>query len=155
MLPPAVRYQRPIIAEPLDLERPFAIWPSSIRISGHLEPGTVQLSAIAYPPAQYALTPVVLIVNSQRQQEETLAMLFKMPSRYRVHVVRGYQYEPAVSQLAARDVSAARHVIDDFERQKMQSFLETRYRFFQVANDEVDVMNSLGRHIASSSAQAA
>ena len=106
MLPLAVIFQRLIIAEPLDLERPFATLLSSIRISGHLEPGTVQLSLITYLPVQYALTPFVLIVNGQRQQEETLAMLFKMPSRNRVHVVRGYQYEPAVSQHAARDVSA-------------------------------------------------
>ena len=82
-------------------------------------------------------------------------MLLKMPSRHRIHVIRGYQNEPAVSQLAARDVSATRHVIEDFEWQKLQSFLETRYRLFQVANDKVDVMNSLGRHFASDSAQAA
>ena len=88
----------------------------------------------------------VQIVDTERHEEKTFAVLGEISSGNRIGLVGTDEHEPGVAHPGFRDIRPAWRMVEEAERLDVEDTLEALHRAVEVADDEVKVVYAIGRH---------
>ena len=125
-------------------------------VFGQLHQRAVHDADVGYAPVKYPGTFLGIsaelfkglseILHTQREQEKSLAMLGQKASRDRLGIVWAYEDQPTFADPCSRRTSPPKRVINDDKRINAQCALEVCRRLRKIADNEIDMVNSLRRH---------